>query len=96
MSRSTLRHAVRKQQQLRFDLGPEWKISGWLCGIDDYHYKVVDLYGTVYLIHKTQCVVAINEDGGLLPEDLREIIAPFQQSMEREHSGSGGTPARDS
>jgi hypothetical protein len=87
MSRKTLAHAVRSWQMLTFTLSPEWEIRGWLCGLDDYHYKVVDLSGNIHLIHKTQAIVTINEsEGALMSEDLRVIVAPFRSALEQQQN----------
>lgn len=87
MSRKTLGHAVRRWKMLTFTLAPGWEIRGWLCGLDDYHYKVVDISGNIHLIHKSQAVVTISDEAEvLITDDLREIVSPFRAALEQEQN----------
>jgi hypothetical protein len=59
-STNTMRKAAANGSLLVFR-GPSWEIRGYLCGMDDFHWKVVDIDGTVSLIHKSQASVSIYE-----------------------------------
>lgn len=85
-----------------FTLGPSWQIHGFVCGMDDYHWKAVDADGNVHLIHKSQAVVTIVAPDAMGDNTLsdttawtdeqrallRPIIAPFKEAMERERRPS--------
>lgn len=97
VSRKTIALAAIEERMLTFSLGPDWKIRGFVCGMDDYHWKVVDAGGNVHLIHKGRAVVTIHsiqnslDDEGWSDEHralLRPIIAPFKEAMERERRPS--------
>ena len=102
VSRKTIALAAIEERMVTFTLGPDWKINGFVCGMDDYHWKVVDGGGNVHLIHKSQAVVTIPSGDAVVDNSLsdtsawtdeqramlRPIIAPFKEAMERERRPS--------
>lgn len=67
-------------------------IDGYLCGMDDYHWMVVQATGEVVLVHKAQTpVVTIKSVKTYQDEDRREvlekIIGPFREHVAKTYFG---------
>lgn len=95
VSRKTIALAAIEERRVTFTLGPGWTVDGYLCGMDDYHYKVVQPGRVVSLVHKAHAVVTIYEDGQTLrdlsqeeQDELRPIIVPFKEAMEADRRRS--------
>lgn len=66
-------------------------ITGYLCGMDDFHWMVVTSRGTKHLIHKASAPVI---DFGVCQYDeepnhpvLEQIVAPFRNFVASEFFG---------
>lgn len=101
MSTKTLLSAAANALPVRFTFSQDWIVTGFLCGIDNFHVKVVEPSGEVHLIHKTHAMVTVLE--GETPwtelEDetdrarIEAIAAPFRQwSKDQTKKPQGATP----
>jgi hypothetical protein len=52
-------------------------VEGWICGLDAFHWGVVDSSGRVYLIHKSVPSLQIGA-ACEMPELAAKIAGPFQ------------------
>ena len=79
-------------------------ISGYLAGMDDYHWLVVTSDLKLHLVHKGISRVdlgALDKKGELEEEvnkdEIQRIIRPFLQHLQKERhlipEGSGGEPS---
>lgn len=100
MSTKTLLSAAANALPVRFTFGVDWTVTGFLCGMDSYHWKVVeDKDGTVevHLIHKTHAMVTVLEGETPwtdLPDEQRvrieHIVAPFHKSVLSDRQQTNG------
>ncbi len=64
-------------------------VTGWLCGMDDYHWKVVTADRDVWLFHKAKVSVRIPAQHTEAPAHIRPFIAPLQDALAREGQQEG-------
>lgn len=96
MSTKTLLKAAANALPVRFKFTQDWAVTGYLCGLDNFHIKVVESSGEVHLIHKTHAMVTVLEDGTPWPElededdraRIEAIAAPFRQYAEKNAQGA--------
>lgn len=73
------------------------RVEGYLAGMDDYHWKIVDPDGGVLLIHKSAPEIIRISDADLdqaeNATEIKAICDPFRKAMEREALGK--TPKKD-
>lgn len=64
-------------------------LEGWVCGMDDFHWGVCHGSGQVTLVHKSVPKVSIldGEMYGPVPDLIEQVVAPFRDSVMREHFG---------
>lgn len=97
MSRKQLLRSVREGRLVTFDFLTESMapITGYLCGMDAFHWMVVTPDNDKVLIHKGQAaVVRLHDDSTFDQEVERDLLAavvePFRAYVQRELS-----PARE-
>lgn len=73
----TIFFAAANRLPVTFMFSETWTVTGYLAGMDSYHWKAIDTDGIVHLIHKTQAVVRIDESAmpwNLLDGDSRDVV----------------------
>lgn len=72
------------------------QITGYLCGMDDFHWMVITPSGSTHLVHKASAPVI---DFGLCryPEEpnlrlLEKVVGPFRRFVEAEFFGRQPQP----
>jgi hypothetical protein len=73
------------------DDGPE-SITGWVFGMDDFHWGIVDGHGNKYLVHKTAPSLQIVDYPTLgtyaeKRDEIEALVEPFRRSVLRNHFG---------
>lgn len=97
MSSKQLAMTVVKAQQITITTSTGDVVSGYLGGMDDFHWMVVDLNADVVLVHKSAPKIEINsgcESYSELPNHtlIEKIVRPFRDSLQEE----GLVPPRSS
>lgn len=84
--------AVKDGRAIEFVLPAttERKVIGWVYGVDDYHWGVVDQRGSTFLVHKSAPLLQILPARlDQLSEHVRDcvepLVAPFRAYVMREH-----------
>lgn len=85
--------SVRERRAVRAHLlGGVEAVSGWVCGMDDYHWGVVDGKGDVHLVHKSSSIT-ITRESVELPSEAEAVVAPFRDSeWMKAHFGQTSQP----
>jgi hypothetical protein len=83
VSTKQLAYAVKERRQITLQPAAGQPITGWLCGLDDYHYFVVDSDGAQYLVHKTGTVVQLHAETSTPPDQVCPVFEPFRESVLR-------------
>lgn len=78
--------AVKDGHALRVVLPNGDAIEGWVFGVDNYHWGIVDAGGSTHLVHKSAPCVSVL-DWLTMPPTLEEIVGPFRDYVMREHFG---------
>lgn len=79
---------------------PQDKVEGYLAGMDDFHWLVLDPNGQQHLIHKGSASrITLADEPTYQDEPEREllerIVGPFRSSVERIYFGRSTPPARE-
>ena len=71
-------------------------ITGYLCGMDDFHWMVVTPYGSKHLVHKASAPVIDFGDCRYIEEPdhpvLEKVVGPFRRFVEAEFFGRQPQP----
>lgn len=76
--------AVKDGKPVRVYFDDCLQIQGWICGIDDYHWGVVDASGEVNLVHKSVGRLTILSEPMGIPPEVEAIVAPCRDYVMRE------------
>lgn len=84
-------HAVADSRQVQVGVNGS-TINGYVMGMDDYHWVVVDTKTTVHLVHKSAPLFTIgrrtlSDELQTVQDELTPMLAPFQQFVLRELLG---------
>jgi hypothetical protein len=74
-STKNLARAAVEGRRLNFHFSPEWQVSGYLVGMDDFHWVIVGTEPSgprVKLIHKSAPVVEITDS--VLTKETPEFV----------------------
>jgi hypothetical protein len=86
MSDKQIAHAVVNDIPVTFRIigtgNPLVEVVGWVCGVDDFHWNVVDAQGFTKLIHKTTAIVEPHSDSLAPTEAAEAVVAPFRKHIE--------------
>lgn len=89
MSDKQVNAAVRDNRQVQALLHDGTQVAGWICGVDDYHWALVDESAVVHLVHKSAPSLTILRPtlDTLLPLDQRgailKIVNPYRSHVLR-------------
>lgn len=92
MSSKQLARTVLHGRAVTFRFASGEPITGYLCGMDDFHYMIVTPQGQKHLIHKGSASIITladtpsYESEPLLP-DLEKIVGPFRTHVESAYFG---------
>lgn len=83
-----------------FPTFPDFTITGYVYGMDDYHWAVVEPSGAKHLVHKGAPIFTLADestfDSEPLKESLTKLVGPFRRYVEENFFGrNGADPARD-
>lgn len=90
LSKKQLTASAVKGRMVTFHISfTEETISGYLCGMDDFHWMVITPSGSKHLIHKANVSVVdllesptyANEENH---EELESVVAPFRDWIDKE------------
>lgn len=93
MSSKQLARTVVHGRKVSFQFPSGQVIEGYLCGMDDFHYMVVEpVTGQKHLIHKGgACIITLADESTYDVEprfaDLERVVAPFREYVDREYFG---------
>lgn len=94
MSSKQLARTVLDGKKVTFRVANEEPVTGYLCGMDDFHWMVLTADGEQHLIHKTAPMISLSSVATYADEPGREqmekIIGPFRRSL----TEAGLIPAR--
>jgi hypothetical protein len=98
MSSKQLARTVIDGRQLTFTPLVGNPITGYLCGMDDFHWMVVTATGTKHLVHKASApVIDFSDLATYQDEPLRDsldgVVGPFRRFVEAEFFGRATAPA---
>lgn len=86
--------AVKERLRVTFQIANYPAVSGWVCGVDDYHWVVATEQGTTLLIHKSCPLVTITttslDDANLKRgalESITQATEPFRNRVLADHYG---------
>lgn len=89
MSTSQMTYAALDTRRVTAHIMPEFTIEGYLAGMDDFHWLIVDTDGGLTLVHKSAPVVRIAR-GSTYDEEteaarclMDPILQPFIKSLQR-------------
>lgn len=99
MSSKQLARTVLDGRQITFRVSGE-QITGYLCGMDDFHWMVVTPLGNKHLVHKGSASVIDLADYSSYEREpnhalLEEVVGPFRRYVEAKFFGRQGAPASD-
>lgn len=95
MSDKQLAYAVEHNIPVTFRLlgsNPTVDVTGWVSGMDDYHWSVVDADNQVRLIHKGTALVEPGRESQEPPEEVEKTIAPFRKWVSEHMRGKSDAP----
>lgn len=97
MSSTQLARTVVDGKLVTFHV-PVLPISGYICGMDDFHWMVVTPQGKLFLVHKASAsVIQISDQTTYEDESehdsLDGIVGPFRRFVEAEFFGRACAPA---
>lgn len=98
MSNKQLARTVLHGRMITFRFPTGESITGYLCGMDDYHWMVVTPEsGLKHLIHKGGASVVTLADTSSyesepLRDEMEEVIGPFREYVNRTFFGRSSTP----
>lgn len=103
LSTKQLQRTVLDGRQVTFHFAagiPVHGITGYICGMDDFHWMVVTSRGQQHLIHKGSAVfVTLAEtpswNAEPIREQLDEVVGPYRQWVARNVFGRDPQPARE-
>jgi hypothetical protein len=83
-----------------FATAPDFTVCGYVYGMDDYHWAVVEPSGQTHLVHKGAPVVTLGLESTFTDEaqheKLEQLVGPFRRYIERNDFGRDvPDPARD-
>lgn len=92
MSSKQLAHTVMDGKQVDFHLTGGMVVSGYLAGMDDYHWMVIDPQGKVSLVHKGSAILVQpwtreTYSTEVAKTDLEAVIQPFRKWVGRHFFG---------
>lgn len=92
MSSKQLARTVLHGRLLTFRLLTGDSITGYLCGMDDFHWMVVTGEGQKHLIHKASAgLITLADTASFEEEPLRDelekIVGPFREFVQRSFFG---------
>lgn len=93
MSSKQLARTVKDGKLLSFRFaGLEENLTGYLCGMDDYHWMVVTASGSLHLVHKGGAIVidiAFNRTYEFEENhsELEKVVAPFRKYVNQNFFG---------
>lgn len=93
VSEKELARTVQEKREVTFTTHTGDTLKGFVCGWDNFHWKIVDHKGFVHLVHKSAPLVTIGARQELKKE-VEQVVAPFRSYLaqnrgQREHSGDG-------
>jgi hypothetical protein len=59
------------------------RVQGWVFGMDDYHWGVVDASGGTHLIHKAAAAKVSILDATHMPRAVQDVVGPFRDYVTR-------------
>ena len=67
-------------------------VTGYLCGMDDYHFVVITPAGRQVMVHKAQAPIVVLHSESTYSEEqnivsLETIVGPFRQYVEKTYLG---------
>lgn len=90
--------AVKQGKAVQFVTVCGEKVTGWVFGMDDYHWGVVTPTGEVHCVHKSAPLMTVTDH--LLErqavgtrEDIEPLVQPFYERVMREHFRTSPVPA---
>lgn len=86
-------HSVKDGRAAHF---PDLELTGWFCGVDDYHWSIVDSSAQVHLVHKSApqvTFIAHRIDDEPRREEILRILTPFREWIMRTHFAQHRTTA---
>ena len=92
LSTKQMARTVVDGRAVTFTLVNSVEVSGFLCGMDDYHWMVVTPAGQRHLVHKAAAILITFADSCSYRSEqrhsaLEEIVAPFRRFVERDLMG---------
>lgn len=99
MSTKQLAHAAVAGRKVTFHFAAPTlePITGYLCGMDDFHWMVVTPQGEQHLIHKSAARVDLHTtssyDDESLREDLDRVVLPFRDFLVRTNVVRASSPS---
>lgn len=90
--------AVRTGQQVTFHPAVGDPVTGYVCGMDDFHWKVIvpSNHNSIELIHKTAPRVQVHPEPTYdqdKTEAIEKIVAPFRSWVMKEFFQQGEEPS---
>lgn len=103
LSTKQLIRTVLDGRKVTFHLHGGLEVTGYLCGMDDFHWMVVTPGGEQYLIHKASAPLIDLSDSAKkyasepseVHRRLEKVVGPFRRYVEVEFFGRTGAPASD-
>ena len=85
--------SVKDRKAVRITLVTGEVLTGWIYGVDDYHWGLVEADGSTHMVHKTApCLSVVDASIGDLREEYRsevEALAdPFRRYVMKHHFNS--------
>jgi hypothetical protein len=78
-----------------FPAEPTFTVCGYVYGMDDYHWAVVESGGQTHLVHKAAPVVTMADESTFEQESshesLEKLVGPFRSWVERELFSRGAS-----
>lgn len=92
LSTKQLARTVMDGRRVTFRVGTDEAFTGYLCGMDDFHWMIVTPMAEKYLIHKASTpAVQISDESTYSSEichrQLEEVVGPFRRWVEDEIFG---------
>ena len=93
MSSKQLARTVLDGKTVTFNLA-DGPLTGYLCGMDDFHWMIVTPYGDKFLIHKASAAsIEISDNptyehlSSGMRDSLEVVVAPFRRWVEAAYFG---------
>lgn len=84
MSTKQLARTVLDGRKVTFNLGFE-VVTGYLCGMDDFHWAVITPHAQVHLVHKSAPLASIESQASYANEPTRaaleKVVGPFRATL---------------